>query len=110
MVTHAAKPREQRWEEEARFFDAWAVKQRACAISPLTLERYSFGETLRHRFSKEFRLRLLGDLRGKRVLDIGCGDGGNSALFAKLGARVVGVDISPGAIEVARERAIVNGV
>jgi 2-polyprenyl-3-methyl-5-hydroxy-6-metoxy-1,4-benzoquinol methylase len=103
------KPREQRWKEESSFFDEWAKNGSVSEISPLTLARYG-SRHLRRRFSKEFRLRLLGDLQGKRVLDIGCGEGGNSALFAKLGAHVVGVDISPRAIELAKERARVNGV
>jgi 2-polyprenyl-3-methyl-5-hydroxy-6-metoxy-1,4-benzoquinol methylase len=46
--------------------------------------------------------RLLGDLRHKRVLDVGCGLGAGSWLMAKRGARVTGVDISEEAIEWAR--------
>jgi len=56
-------------------------------------------------------LRLLGDLRDKRVLDIGCcGEGTNSILLAKLGAQVTGVDISPKSIELAERRAEINQV
>ena len=36
----------------------------------------------------------LGDLDGKRVLDIGCGLGGKTVAYAEAGARVTGVDIS----------------
>ncbi len=39
-----------------------------------------------------------------RVLDIGCGCGSQSLLMAFLGAEVVGVDISPIAIKVCKER------
>src|SRR5262249_59078879 len=46
----------------------------------------------------------------KRVLDIGCADGKNATLFAKLGANVVGVDISPRQIDLAGERARMSGV
>jgi 2-polyprenyl-3-methyl-5-hydroxy-6-metoxy-1,4-benzoquinol methylase len=46
--------------------------------------------------------RLLGDLRGKRVLDVGCGLGAGSWLLLKRGARVTGVDVSQDAIEWAR--------
>jgi 2-polyprenyl-3-methyl-5-hydroxy-6-metoxy-1,4-benzoquinol methylase len=52
----------------------------------------------------------LGDVRGKYVLDLGCGDGWFSVLLAKRGARVFGCDISEEAIVTARERARVNGV
>ena len=31
-------------------------------------------------------LRLCGDMRNKRVLDLGCGRGENAVTFAKLGA------------------------
>ena len=56
-------------------------------------------------------MRLLGDLRDKRVLDIGCcGEGTNSILLAKLGAQVTGVDISPKSIELAERRAEINQV
>jgi ubiquinone/menaquinone biosynthesis C-methylase UbiE len=47
----------------------------------------------------------LGDLRGRRVLDVGCGTGRLAALLAERhGCRVWGVDVSPGMLEVARER------
>lgn len=41
------------------------------------------------------------DLREKRVLDYGCGDGGFSFTLAKRGARVEGIDISPALVELA---------
>lgn len=37
-----------------------------------------------------------------RVLEIGCGDGGNLVPFAKRGCAVMGVDLSPSRIEVAK--------
>jgi SAM-dependent methyltransferase len=39
-------------------------------------------------------LDRLGDVKGKRVLDLGCGDGVLSYLLTRRGARVVGVDYS----------------
>lgn len=33
--------------------------------------------------------------RGQKVLDIGCGDGGDALIFVKLGGNVMGIDIKP---------------
>ena len=46
-------------------------------------------------------LGLLGDVRGKRILDLGCGEGGYSRALAKAGAEIVAVDCSSKAIEYA---------
>ena len=48
-------------------------------------------------------LSLMPDLKGKRVLDLGCGFGEHCRLFVDSGAeKVVGVDISKKMLEVAR--------
>jgi SAM-dependent methyltransferase len=39
-------------------------------------------------------LRLVGDVKGKRVLDLGCGAAQSAIAFTKAGARVIGVDAS----------------
>ena len=44
-------------------------------------------------------LTHLGDVTGLRVLEIGCGVGEFSQLLAERGARVIGADISPLAVE-----------
>jgi SAM-dependent methyltransferase len=43
----------------------------------------------------ERSLKLLGNVDGKRVLDLGCGGGQNAVALAKQGARVITVDPSP---------------
>jgi putative methylase len=52
-----------------------------------------------------------GDIAGRSVVDLGCGNG-VFAIGAKLtgAARVVGVDSDPGSIEVSRRNAIESGV
>ncbi|HET9078848.1 MAG TPA: class I SAM-dependent methyltransferase [Acidimicrobiales bacterium] len=42
----------------------------------------------------ESELRLLGDLRGRRVLELGCGAAQCSIAFARAGATAIGVDFS----------------
>ncbi len=45
---------------------------------------------------------LLGDLKGKRVLELGCGTGQRSIAFARQGATAIGVDFSPEMIDAAK--------
>ncbi len=58
----------------------------------------------------EAELRLLGNLEGKRVLDLGCGAGHAAVAFARAGARVIAVDPSAEQLEVARDAADRAGV
>jgi len=39
-------------------------------------------------------LEFAGDLRGQTVLDAGCGEGHNTRIFARRGARMTGIDLS----------------
>jgi len=48
-------------------------------------------------------LLFAGDLRGKRVLDVGCGNGFTCGQLLKCGAEVVGVDLSESGINIARK-------
>jgi 2-polyprenyl-3-methyl-5-hydroxy-6-metoxy-1,4-benzoquinol methylase len=109
-IVQRENTREERWKSEAMFFDEWATKaaQHITQIDPLALKRYS--PPLRRRFNKEFRFLLMGNLKGKCLLDVGCGDGSNAVMLAKLGASVTGIDISPRAIDLAEKRAEINGV
>lgn len=50
-------------------------------------------------------LDALGDVAGRRVLDIGCGEGRFCRLLAGLGADVTGVDLTEGLIEKALQLA-----
>jgi SAM-dependent methyltransferase len=53
---------------------------------------------------------LLGDLRGRRALDYGCGHGMGAVALARAGAAVTAFDLSPGYVHEARARAAANGV
>jgi ubiquinone/menaquinone biosynthesis C-methylase UbiE len=47
---------------------------------------------------------------GERALDLGCGTGRVAELMAASGATVVGIDLAPGLIETAKERAAERGL
>jgi ubiquinone/menaquinone biosynthesis C-methylase UbiE len=55
-------------------------------------------------YGLEYAFHLLGDVRGKTVLDLGCGTGENVILLLARGARVIGIDISPDLIDLAQRR------
>lgn len=55
-------------------------------------------------FSLEYAFSLLGDIQGKRVLDIGCGSGENIPALVYRGGEVIGLDISHELVELAKER------
>jgi SAM-dependent methyltransferase len=61
-------------------------------------------------FPLEYAFAVLGDVRGRRVLDLGCGSGENTLLLAQRGARLVSVDISESLIKLAGRRLDVNGL
>lgn len=50
-------------------------------------------------------LELLGDVSGRRVLEIGCGDGSLAVELARRGARVTAIDASEAMIDAAQHRA-----
>jgi SAM-dependent methyltransferase len=53
----------------------------------------------------ERELRLLGDVRGKRVLDLGCGTGQASITLARQGAHAIAIDSSAARLAEGRARA-----
>jgi ubiquinone/menaquinone biosynthesis C-methylase UbiE len=72
----------------AAAWDRHAAAYQEAALLPTTTATY--GPDI----PTESELRLLGDLRGKRVLDLGCGGAQASVSFAKAGATAIGVDFS----------------
>lgn len=62
------------------------------------------GDIHREVFLNPTLQELIGSVKGKSVLDAGCGEGYLSRWLSKLGASVVGVDYSNKMLEIARNR------
>ena len=59
-------------------------------------------------FPLEYAFHLLGDVKGKTILEYGCGDGENTVVLANRGARVIALDLSPELLAIARRRLEAN--
>jgi SAM-dependent methyltransferase len=79
--------------DEEDFHDAWAHKE-----DPLHIDIRKANETCT---APELRFihRRLGNLAGRKILDVGCGRGETSVYFALKGAQVTALDISAGMLE-----------
>ena len=91
-------------ERERQFHNAWAA---AIDVDGIRVADYFEACTAPE---NRFILQQMGDIRGKRLLDLGCGAGENSVYFAQKGAHCVATDYSPGMVEVALQLAARNGV
>jgi SAM-dependent methyltransferase len=59
---------------------------------------------------REEDIRLLGDVKGQRILEVGCGAAAATRWLAREGADVVGIDLSAGMLRHALAAADVTGV
>lgn len=48
--------------------------------------------------------KMMGKVKGKKILDAGCGAGFDSKIMAKKGAEVIGIDISPNMLKMAKKK------
>jgi len=70
----------------------------------LAAEFYDQKEKYLNSFEQNKLLPLLGDIKDTKILDIGAGTGRLSLGFAKRGAKVTALDISPKMLEVVRRK------
>jgi SAM-dependent methyltransferase len=83
-----------------------AEEARKLVVEPLDLseiERYA-NPPSDTQYPLEYAFHLLGDVRGKTVLDFGCGRGENVVPLVLRGAHAIGLDVSPELIGLARQR------
>jgi ubiquinone/menaquinone biosynthesis C-methylase UbiE len=88
----------QKIEEE--FHDIHAKDTRA-------VDFYNYGALS---LADSFLISLMGDLKNKQILEIGCGEGTNTLKFALAGAKVTAIDISGGMVELTKNKAKEAGV
>lgn len=89
---------------EIDFHDHWA---HTTAVTSIDADAAFTAPTA---LENQYILQHLGSLAGKRLLDIGCGLGESSVMFAKLGACVTASDLSPEMIRMTGELARQHGV
>jgi SAM-dependent methyltransferase len=82
--------------DNAAAWDRYAAAYQSGAQLPTSVAHY--GPDI----PTEAELHLLGDLKGKRVLELGCGGAQCSVVFAKQGATAIGVDFSAEQLAFAR--------
>ena len=99
LSRHAAKNRRD-WERTAGIYEG--------AHGPGLAEHGGMSWGVFH--APEKKLRLLGEVRGKDVLELGCGAARWAIALARRGARVIGVDVSPRRLDQARDLAREAGV
>ena len=84
-----SRPDEVRYRSEKEFHDRWAKEVNVNDLDPL---RVFISPVIPE---SRYSIERLGELNGKRILDLGCGYGETSVYLALQGARVDAVDISP---------------
>lgn len=65
--------------------------------------------TITERLERRLIFELLGDVNGREMLDIGCGDGALAVALGQRGAKVAAVDASEAMVDAARSRAAEQG-
>lgn len=84
-----------------REFDKYRKRGKMHWESMKTLDIRKFNAFQQARY--DWILKLLGDINGRKVLDVGTGDGAFAYLMAKKRAKVTGIDNSAMGIQFARE-------
>ena len=104
MTTPATTTSTATHAKESAFHDQWAAGTPLGSIN--VREAFEAPTAPENRFIR----RRMGDLRGKRVLDVGAGLGESSVYFALQGAAVTATDLSPAMVDTAVRLGRLHGV
>jgi SAM-dependent methyltransferase len=91
--------------DNARVYDAHYHRKRASGL-PGWFDSQGIADVVSKLKARLARLESL----GSKVLEVGCGAGDQSIALSQMGFCVTGVDVSPTAIEWAKEKADANGL
>ena len=100
-VTYIARRGELETYFDRTAVDAWAKLTTDAPVSKIRATVRAGRDEMR----KTLLSWLPHDLRGRRILDAGCGTGAFAVEAAKRGADVVAIDLSPTLVDLANERA-----
>lgn len=103
-------PTTHRLSTEQAFHDRQALQRADTFVRQPSELRFEDAVYLDHETWIRPAFDRLGDLRGLRVLDFGCGHGMAAVVLARRGARVAAFDLSRGYLEESRTRASANDV
>lgn len=100
----------ERLQSEMHFHDLQAQQRSLTFDQNPDLLRFTDEDYLTHETWIRPAIHQLGNLTSCSILDLGCGHGMASILFARRGANVTAVDLSLQYLHEAKRRASVNGV
>ena len=78
------------------------ISKEWCEIAPINETRLYF--------IMPYMLRLMGDVSNKKILDLGCGEGGYARALTRMGAKVVAIDCASHSIDYAKKQSTKEGL
>ena len=108
MATGQSMQTWERAEIERSSVEASLTSDVALRMDPREMARYD-APPADTPYPLEYSYHLLGNVKGLRVVDFGCGSGANTLLLANRGAHVWAVDISEDLIRLGERRLAANG-